>query len=130
MTCLSAASATGTPSRPRTTGPVRTCSSRDSAESLGTDEAPSPGPRAPEVAPPAAVPVAPGRQTRRLIRETRRRIRGRGAAYLLLALAAVLAFAWFCPLTRDATRGASRVVQGEVRRVVEGVGVRLRLPGR
>jgi hypothetical protein len=104
------------------------------AEALGP-AAPPPPPRAPAAVAAAAVPptrpdpsVAPaptrgrtGRQTRRLIRATRRQIRGHGRVSLLLALAAILAFAWFCPATRDATRGAWRGAEGEARRLVEGL---------
>jgi hypothetical protein len=74
-----------------------------------------------------------GRETLRLIRKTRRKIRGGRSGTVLLALAAVAAFAWFSPATRGRTRAAwirasaeARRMSVDARRAVEGASTRRR----
>jgi serine/threonine protein kinase len=56
---------------------------------------------------------APGRDTRRFIRRAHRKMRTRRSGSVLVALAAVAAFAWFSPPTRDATRAVWRRARAE-----------------
>jgi eukaryotic-like serine/threonine-protein kinase len=63
-----------------------------------------------------------GRETRRFIRRASRKIRTSRSGPVLLALAAVAAFAWFSPATRDTTRAAWQRARGEARRVVGSAG--------